>query len=229
MPVLEAISISSVGKIIAAVWANGSRFLCSVAAGAAAAVAVIRVGAYLGIPKAQPWWDDYGLILILLAVVVAVFAAFKMRAEKRNTGLALIANEQQSFWHHAKQQDGSILTQFHLQFHATNTSERGLVYLSKVRLNWPWVNRDRILSSSLTTEHPMQGTDSVDYGIPARKRGACMSDVLALGTIGGVGRKKPMRLSIGVQDNLGRWHKLVFRGLRNSSITTLVAPRRPLG
>jgi len=149
MPVLEAISISSVGKIIAAVWANGSRFLCSVAAGAAAAVAVIRVGAYLGIPKAQPWWDDYGLILILLAVVVAVFAAFKMRAEKRNTGLALIANEQQSFWHHAKQQDGSILTQFHLQFHATNTSERGLVYLSKVRLNWPWVNRDRILSSSL--------------------------------------------------------------------------------
>ena len=73
----EALSISSVGKIITAVWANGSRFLWSVAGGAAAAAAVIRVGAYLGIQKAQPWWDDYGLILILLAVVVAVFAGFR--------------------------------------------------------------------------------------------------------------------------------------------------------
>ena len=76
-PVFEALSISSVGKIITAVWANGSRFLWSVAGGAAAAAAVIRVGAYLGIQKAQPWWDDYGLILILLAVVVAVFAGFR--------------------------------------------------------------------------------------------------------------------------------------------------------
>jgi hypothetical protein len=124
---------------------------------------VIRVGVYLGIPKAQPWWDHYGLILILVAVVVAVF---KMQAERRNTGLVLIADDQQSSWHHGKQQDGSILTQFHLQFHATNT-ERGLIYLSKVRLNWPWMSRDRIHISRLMTEHPTRDTDSIDYGIPA--------------------------------------------------------------
>jgi hypothetical protein len=115
-----------------------------------------------------------------------------MRAEWRNTGLVLITNDQQSFWSHAKQQDGSILTQFHLQFHATNTSERGLVYLSKVRLNRPWVSRDRILTSILMTEHPTHSTDSIDYGIPARRRGACTADILALDTIGGVGKKKPM-------------------------------------
>jgi hypothetical protein len=50
----------------------------------------------------------------------------------------------------------------------------------------------------------------------SRRRGACMAHILALGTIGGVGRKKPMRVSIGVQDHFGRWHKLVFRGLRGT-------------
>jgi hypothetical protein len=123
MPVLEAISISSVGKIISAVWANGSRFLWSIAVASAAAAVVIRVGAYFEMPKAQPLWEEYGLILTLLAVVVAVFAAFKMRAERRNTGLALIADEQQSFWHHAKQPDGSTITPFTLRFHATNMND----------------------------------------------------------------------------------------------------------
>ena len=63
MPVLEAISVSSIGKIIAAVWANGSRFLWSIAVASAAAAAVIHVGAYFHIPKAQPVWEEYGLIL----------------------------------------------------------------------------------------------------------------------------------------------------------------------
>jgi len=218
MPVFEAISFaSSISKVIAAIWANGSRLLWSIAGASAAAAIVIRVGAYFEMPKAQPLWDEYGLILTLLAVVVAVFAAFKMRAERRNTGLALIADEQQSFWHHAKQPDGSTMTQFHLQFHATNTNERGSLHLSKVRLNRPWVSREQIHSSRLMTENPMQNNYSADYGIQARKRRACTADILALGTIGGVGRKKPMRVSIGVQDHLGRWHKLMFRGLRDPS------------
>jgi hypothetical protein len=218
MPVLEAISISSVGKIIAALWANGSRLLWSVAGASAAAAAVIRVGVYFEMPKAQSVWEEYGLILTLLAVVFAVFAAFKMRAERRNTGLALIPDEQQSFWHHSDQPDGRMTTQFHLRFHATNTNEKRSVFLSKVRLNWPWVSREQILSSGLMTKDPMQNNYSDDYGIPARRRRACMADILTLRTIGGVGRKKPMRISIGVQDNLGRWHKLVFRGLRDPSI-----------
>jgi hypothetical protein len=218
MPVLEAISsASSIGKIIAAVWANGSRLLWSIAGAAAAAAAVIRCSAYFEMPKAQPVWEEYGLILTLLAVVFAVFAAFKSRAERQNAALVLIADEQQSFWQHAKQPDDRIMTQFHLQFHATNTKDRGLIYLSKARLNWPWVSRNRILRTILMTEHPTQNTDSVDYGIPARKRGACTADILALGTIGGIDRKKPMRVSIGVQDHFGRWHKLVFRGLRDPS------------
>jgi hypothetical protein len=219
MPVLEAISFaSSISKIIAAIWANGSRFLWSIAVASAAAAAVIRVGAYFDIPKAQPVWEEYGLTLTLLAVVVAVFAAFKMRTERRNIGLALIADEQQSFWHHAKQQDGSTITHFALRFHATNMNDDGSIHLSKVRLNWPWVKRSRIFTTTVMTQHPTQNMYSADYGIQAHKRRACSADIMSLGTVGGVGRKKPMRVSIGVQDHAGRWHKLVFRGLRDPSI-----------
>jgi hypothetical protein len=216
MPVLEAISISSVGKIIAAVWANGSRFLWSIAVASAAAAAVIRVGAYFDIPKALPLWEEYGLILTLLSAAVAVFAAFKMRAERRNTGLALIADEQQSFWHHAKQPDGSTTTQFALRFHATNMND-GSIHLSKVRLNWPWVSRKRILTTTLMTQHPKQNLYGSDFAIQAHTRRACSVNIIALGTVGGAGRKKPMRVGIGVQDHAGRWHKLVFRGVRDPS------------
>src|ERR1700730_18930590 len=95
------------------------------------------------------------------------------------------------------------MTQFPLQFHATNTNERGSRHLSKVGLNRPWVSREQIHSSRLMTENPMQNNYSADYGIQARKRRACTADILALGTIGGVGRKKPMTGSIGVEDDLG--------------------------
>jgi hypothetical protein len=75
-----------------------------------------------------------------------------------------------------------------------------------------------ILDARLMTEHPTQNMYSADYGIQAHKRRACTAHIMALGTIGGIGRKKPMRVSIGVQDHAGRWHKLVFRGLRDPSI-----------
>jgi hypothetical protein len=215
MPAFEAISVSSIGKIIAAAWANGSRFLWSISVGSATAAAVIRIGAHLEIPKAQSLWADYGLISTLIAVVVAVFAAFKMRAEWLNRGLSLIADEERSFWHQAKQQDGSMVTQFALDFHATNMNDGGSIHLSKVRLNRPWVSRSRILSATVITQHPTQNVYIHDYGIQPRKRRACSAHILARGTIGGAGRRKPMRVSIGVQDHAGRWHKLVFRGVRD--------------
>src|SRR5882672_11978903 len=98
MPVLEAISLSTIGKIIAATWSNGSRFLWSIAATCAAVAATLRLCSYLEVAKAEPFWVEYGLVLTLVAVIFAVLATFKMRAERRNTGLSLIADEQQSFW-----------------------------------------------------------------------------------------------------------------------------------
>jgi hypothetical protein len=123
MPFFEALSLSSIGKIATTIWANGSRFLWSVAVACALVAGVLRAAAYFQIHDAQLWWDTYGLTLMIAAVAVGVFAVFKLWAEWQNTKVFMIANERESLWHHAKQQDGSIVTQFAFRFHATNTNK----------------------------------------------------------------------------------------------------------
>jgi hypothetical protein len=41
------------------------------------------------------------------------------------------------------------------------------------------------------------------------------------GVVGGADRKKPMRVTVGVQDHAGQWHKLVYRALRDDSSALL--------
>jgi hypothetical protein len=215
MPIFESLSLSSAGKIISAIWANGSRFLWSVALACVVAAAALRVSAYYAVPKAQPWWDEYGLSLMLGAAVVSMFAIFKTWAERNNTELFLIADEAQSFWHHAKQPNGLVLTQFSLQFHVTNRAGHGLI-LSKVRILRPRIKRRQIWSASLMTEGGMNDAAySGDRMIPPRGRRACHASLMVRGVIGGEGRKKPMQVKIAVQDNLTRWHKLTFIDLRD--------------
>ena len=93
---------------------------------------VLRLGVYFDVTRARGLWEEYGLFLILLAAVAGISAGFKYYAERRNRLVFLIADDQQSFWHHALQADGTVMTQFTLRFHVTNMSD-GLFHLSKVR------------------------------------------------------------------------------------------------
>jgi hypothetical protein len=185
--------------------------LWSIAATCAAVAVTLRVCTYLQVAKAEPYWAEYGLVLILVAVMFAVLAAFKMRAERRNTSVALVADEQQSLWHQATQPDGTTITHFSFRFHATNMTD-GSVHLSKVRLNWPWVKRSRILTTMLMTQHPKQDVYGSDFAIQAHARRACSANIIARGTIGGVGRKKPMRVSIACKTMPAYGTSLCFAG-----------------
>jgi hypothetical protein len=197
----EPLSWFSIPKIISAIWANGSRFLFSVAVAGIAAAAVLWLGARYGAPKAQAWWYEYGLMLVLVSAVAGVFAIFKFLAERQITKLFLIADEAQSHWSHAKQPDGSIVTQFSFQFHATNRGRHGLY-----------------LSAMMATEDPMNDVYATNQVIPAGARRGCHAHIMATGAVGGEGRTKPMRVKIAVQDNIGRWYKLVFVDVRNPAV-----------
>jgi hypothetical protein len=135
--------LSTAGKVIATTWSQGSRLLWSVAGACAAAALVLSLGAHFEMAKAAGLWTEYGLVLIVAAAVFAVLAAFKSYAERPK--IVLIADEQQSFWTHARQPEGTIYTQFALRFHVTNMND-GSLHLSKVRINWPWINRRRIVT-----------------------------------------------------------------------------------
>jgi hypothetical protein len=48
---------------------------------------------------------------------------------------------------------------------------------------------------------------------------------MVFGIVGGAGRRKPMRVIIGLQDHAGRWHKVVFRDLRDPQFPRTYRPR----
>jgi hypothetical protein len=154
---------------------------------------------------------------MIVAVVAAILSLFKYHAEQQNRLVVLNAHGQQSFWHHAPQADGALLTQFALRFHVTNMTD-GLLHLSKdVRFNWPWIGRNRIFSSMVVTEHPdpKESIHSSDFAVGAHGRQHCSADLMVLGLVGGAKRRRPMRVSVSLQDHAGRWHKLVFPNLRD--------------
>src|SRR5262249_21453509 len=106
--------VSTAGKVIAATWRHGSRFLFSIAGCCGAAAMVVRLAAFFEMAKAKGLWEECGLILVVVAVVAAVLALFKYYAEQQNRLVVLIADGQQSSWHHAPQADGTLLTHFAL-------------------------------------------------------------------------------------------------------------------
>ncbi|WP_316202865.1 MULTISPECIES: hypothetical protein [unclassified Bradyrhizobium] len=213
MALLESLSLSAIGKAVTTIWANGSRLLWSVAVAAVAAAGALRIAALAALPKAQEWSDDYGLALWLAACVIGVFAAFKTQAEHQ-TGVFLIADEEQSSWHHAKQHDSSIITHFALRLQVANTTSKWL-HPSKVRIKWPLISRSRVLTARISTHDPMSNTYSAEFSIPPQAKRQCQVNILVKGVVGGQGRTKPMRVTIAIQDQRLRWHKLVFHDLRD--------------
>ena len=212
---VEAVSTAkAIGGAIASAWERGSLLLWGLATVCIALAGTLRLCAYWELQKAGALWAEYGLALILMSVGFFILAAFKTYGERAQPNLALIVDERQSFWGHAVQTDGRIITQFALRFQATNLGDT-TIQLSGVKLNWPWVRYTAIIEKLLMTEHP-QG-DGYGSRNPIMPHG--LTDVSATivinGAVGGVGKKGTMRISISVQDHARRWHKLVFSRVRN--------------
>jgi hypothetical protein len=135
-----------------------------------------------------------------------------VNGEKPN--LSLIANEEHSFWYHAKQTDDSVITQLTLRFQATNMGD-GSIQLSGIKLNWPWVRHKSILTRMVHTRHPTENVHSSKFPIRAHSLTEASANIMIKGAVGGIGKKSTMRVSVSLQDHAGRWHKLVFPHLRN--------------
>jgi hypothetical protein len=210
----EVFSLKAIEGAITSAWARGSLLLWGLAAVCIALAGTLRLCTYLQIEKAGAFWAEYGLVLILLSVGLAILASFKTYGEREKPNLSLIANEQQSLWHHATQTDGSVITQLSLTFQATNMGD-STIQLSRVKLNRPWVGHKSIITKMLTTKHPTGNVHSSKFPIMPHALTEASATIIVKGAVGGVGKRGTMRVSISVQDHAGRWSKLVFPHLRN--------------
>jgi hypothetical protein len=212
----EVLSVKAISTAIASAWARGSLLLWALAAASGALGAVLHLCVYLQIDKASTFWADYGLPLILLTVVFVILATFKTIGEREKSNLSLIANERESFWHQAAQSDGRVITQLSLRFQATNVGD-STIQLSGINLNRPWVRHSKIMDKMLHTRHPTQNTYGSKFPIKPHSLTEASAHIIVKGAVGGAGRRRPMRVSISVQDHMGRWHKLVFPRLKDPS------------
>jgi hypothetical protein len=199
----EALSLKALSTVIASSWARGSTLLWGLATACIALIGVLRLCMYFELEKASGWWSDYGLLLILASVCFLILASFKSYSEREKQHLSLIANEGQSFWHHATQPDGSVITQLALRFQATNMGDAA-IHLSSVRLNRPWVRRASIIQKDLHTRHPTENMHSSRFPIRPHSLTEASAHFMLRGAVGSAGRRRAIRVVIGVQDHAGR-------------------------
>lgn len=212
---VEAVSTAKViGGAIASAWERGSLLLWGLATACIALAGALRLCAYWELQKAGALWADYGLALILMSVGFVILAAFKTYGERAKPDLSLIANERQSFWGHAVQADGSIMTQLSLRFQATNMGDT-TIQLSGLKLNRPWVRHKSIVEELLITEHPSENVYGSRNPIMPHSLVDVSATIIIKGAVGGLGKRGTMRVSVGVQDHARRWHKVVFSHVRN--------------
>lgn len=212
----EAVSSwMAIQSAITSAWARVSLLLWSLAAACIALAGAVRLCAYLQIERAGPLWVEYGLTLILLSVGFVILASFKTFGEREKRNLWLIVLEEQSFWGHAAQTDGGVITGLDLRFQATNTGD-GTMWLSGIKLNWPWVRHKSIITKTLMmTEQRTENDHSLRDPIMPHSPTEGSAHILIKGAVGGIGKKGTMRVSVSLQDHAGRWHKLVFPRLRS--------------
>jgi hypothetical protein len=217
-------TMKAIEGAITSAWARGSLLLWGLATVCIAFVGTLRLCAYWELQKAGALWAEYGLMLILLSVGLAILASFKTYGERQKPNLSLIAIEEQSFWGHATQTDGSVITGLDLRFQATNMSD-STIWLSGIKLNWPWVRHKSIITKGLMRTEWTEDEFSLRDPIMPHSLTEWSAHIMIEGAVGGIGKKGTMRVSISVQDHAGRWHKLVFAHPRNPGRALLVAPR----
>lgn len=191
-------------------WERGKALLWALAAICAAVLAILFVGAFLGVATATVALQSYGLLLVIGAAGLGILAAVKIIASRyRPPSVHLIANNAQSLWGQSRQQDGRITTQLSFRFQAANPADN-FIRLSAVRLSKPWT-RAPVLANVLLTSNPNPKINTFSQANPIAPRAISeVSGVLVFDKA--IGRPgKPMTAVIKVSDQFGRWHKVKFR------------------
>jgi hypothetical protein len=203
----EPLSLKIIGDAITSFWGRSAILLWCLATLSLLSLIALAVGAHFQFGDAPALYAAHGTILALAALALFVFAAFKTYSERPQPILSLIPNEQQSFWGQSLQQNGQTTTSFCLRFQATNLSN-GKIMLSALKLCRPFVRRRHILAKHLLVKHPHHNTYSFTNPIDPHSLTYASGDIIVDHPVGRAGQ--PMRVTIQVQDHVGRWHKLFF-------------------
>jgi hypothetical protein len=143
-------------------------------------------------------------VLSIVGILDSCIATYRkhVAAKTARRVLRFVPLHQQRFWHLAKQQDDSVISQIAFQCQATNTSDRP-VQIVKVRLARPRAHLVQAFASL-----PQKGSPyhSMQHAIPPHGTLAASIHLMARGALGTQGR--PIRIAVGITDQFGEEYKL---------------------
>jgi hypothetical protein len=129
---------------------------------------------------------------------VNAYRAHRQAADS-SRALRLVPRQLQSWWHLAKQQDDSFVSQISLKVEAANVTDRP-VRIVRVRLIWPWA-KDRVLHSLVTLPSEDNPYHSDRHAVPPHNSLTASIHIMVRGVLAAQG--KPLRVTLGVTDQLG--------------------------
>lgn len=162
-------------------------------------------------------WVEAVFFTVLFVVGICDWAISAFSAHRRDQAarhiLRLIPLSRQSWWHLAKQQDDSFVSQIDFECQITNTTDRA-VQLVKVRLLRP---RSKQLNAFVLL--PMDGSLYHRHDFPVRPHSTVTASIhlMVRGALATQG--KPIRITVSVTDQFGEEYKL-----KHLTVVTLDPP-----
>ncbi len=168
------------------------------------------------------WVEAIGCSILgaarLVAGALAYYRSYRNRRASMRV-LRFVPLNRQSWWHLAKQQDDSFVSQIRLDIQASNISDRPM-QIVKVRLVRP---RAEVIQEDALL--PMEGSPyhSHRHAVPPHGTVAAGVHIMARGSLAAQG--KGIRITVGLTDQIGEEYKI-----KNLRVATRDPPpqRRPL-
>ncbi len=156
------------------------------------------------------WAWVWALVFSTLALARSIDAAVSRYLLHRKTieahrVLRLVQSDHQSWWHLAKQQDDSFVSQISLDIEAINLTDRP-VRIIKARLIRPRVKGEALIQAMVTL--PMKGSPYHDdkHPVPPHDTVTASLHVMVRGRLAPQGT--PLRVTLGITDQFGYEHRL---------------------
>lgn len=147
--------------------------------------------------------------LLPLGLMTLVLAGFRTYYERSRPPVRFVAQNQQSFLHVQKQQDGSFTTQIVARFEVLNLSQSP-IYLPEIKLIKPRTQAEIIQKTFITRQH-----DGVMFGrnvIPPGHATDASADIIFRSDI--IGSSHDVNIKLKISDQFGRWHRATIRHIR---------------
>jgi hypothetical protein len=207
----EPFSMKAITDAITSFWGFRAVVLWCLACVCFVLFMALAAGRHWHVGDTSALFSAYGTFLGLAFPVLVVVAALRTYIERSKPVLLLLPKDQESFWRHAKRPNGQIITQFSLEFSATNISDSSMM-LSNILLRRPFIRRRHVIVNHIL----INNIHSFTFFVQPHSLTDASAEIMIDYPVGRAGH--PIRVVVRLRDQAGKWHRLIFPHIRSMPV-----------